>query len=527
MRIRQTFVACLGLCAALASQGPLVLEFVHRNSPTAQKYLIETMGGGVAIFDYDNDGRLDLFFINSGNTAVPGLFGRNEATYWNRLYRQTRTGAFEDVTVAAGLDRGPNLYGMGVATGDVDNDGFLDLVLTGYGGAVVLYRNDGKGKFSVDGKFPAVTGWTVSAGFFDYDNDGWLDLFVTRYLDWQMSKNILCGTPFQAYCQPNKFPAVTNVLLHNEGRGVFRDVSAAAGLTAKAGKALGLCFEDFDLDGNTDVFVANDGMEQYLFRNEGRGRFAEMGLEAGVAFGDDGKPFAGMGVACADYDNDGRPDIAVTNLALERFALFRNTGAGIFDYASTATGLAGQSARSSGWGAAFGDWDNDGRKDLFVAQSHVLDNVDRIHAGLRYQETAAIYWSRRGKFERIDVGAARAWRGAAFGDLNEDGALDAVLTELGGRPVIHWGKPAKGQHWLLLRLKGKENRFGIGARVRAGQIHGYASTAGSYLSASDARVHLGLGERTQVDLEVVWPKGKRQVLKDVRVDRELVLEEPE
>lgn len=525
--MRRFLVACLGLGAALASQGPLVLEFVHRNSPTEQKYLIETMGGGVAVFDYDNDGRLDLFFVNSGKTTVPDQFGRKEAAYWNRLYRQMGDGSFADVTVAAGLDRGPNLYGMGVATGDVDNDGFLDLVVTGYGGAVVLYRNDGQGKFSVDVQFPSVSGWSASAGFFDYDNDGRLDLFVTRYLDWQMSKNILCGTPFSAYCQPNKFPAVTNVLLRNEGGGRFRDVSDAAGFGAKPGKALGLCFEDFDLDGRTDIFVANDGMEQFLFRNEGNGRFAEMGLEAGVAFGDDGKPFAGMGVACADYDNDGRPDIAVTNLALERFALYRNTGAGIFEYASAATGLAGQSARSSGWGTAWGDWDNDGRKDLFVAQSHVLDNVERMNAGLRYREKAAIYWNREGRFERLDLGEARAWRGAAFGDLNGDGALDVVMVELGGRPVIHWGEPRPGKHWLVVRLKGKENRYGIGARVSAGEVHGYATTAGSYLSASDARVHLGLGERTKVDLAVVWPTGKRQVIEDVRVDREIVVVEPE
>lgn len=523
----RSILLALGLCVAFALQSPSPFRFLHRNSPTPMKYLIETMGGGVAILDYNNDGRPDLFFVNSGSTAIPGQFNRAEPANWNRLYRQTPAGLFEDATESAGLDRGPNLYGMGVAVGDTNNDGFPDLLVTGYGGNVVLYRNNGKGAFNIDPEFPSISGWTVSAGFFDYDNDGWLDLFITRYLDWDMSRNILCGTPFHSYCQPNKFPAVTNVLLHNEGKGIYRDVSRPAGLAAIPGKALGLCFEDFDLDGNTDVFVANDGMEQHLWRNDGNGRFSEIGLEAAVAFGDDGKPYAGMGVACADYDNDGRPDIAVTNLALERFALYRNTPSGVFEYSSSATALAGLSARSSGWGVTLADFDNDGWRDLFVAQSHVLDNVEQIHSGLRYREPSAIYWNRAGRFERSNLGEARAWRGAAFGDLNGDGALDSVVTELGGKPHIHWGKPVARHHWLRLRLEGRHNRFGIGARVRAGQVHAYVSTAGSYLSSSDARVHLGLGAKTETGLEIIWPGGQRQVLSAVRVDREILVVQPQ
>ncbi len=520
----------IGLCAALAAQGPSFFEdasaalsgFVHRNSPTPQKYLIETMGGGVALLDYNNDGLLDVFLVNGGQ--IPGTgFNRQDPAYWNRLYRQNPDGSFTDVTAGSGLDKTSGAYGMGVATGDFDNDGWVDLYVTNYG-ANVLYRNTGKGSFeNVTTAVTAVGGWSASAGFFDYDNDGLLDLFVTRYLEWDIAHNILCGAPFHAYCRPDKFPPVSNVLLHNEGGGRFRDVSGSSGIGKVKGKALGVAFHDYDHDGFADIFVANDGMEQHLFHNLKNGTFAEVALDLGVAFGDDGRPFAGMGVAFDDYDNDGKPDIAVTNLALEKYALFRNEG-GTFRYASASSGLAGVSARSSGWGVKFVDFDNDGWKDLFVAQSHVLDNVERIHSGLRYLEPMALYRNNAGKFERIDFGAPVAARGAAFGDLNNDGAMDVVVSVLGGSPVIWKGKPRN--HWLLVRLSGaKSNRLGLGATVRAGGVNGYATTSGSYLSASDSRIHLGLGSKEVVDVEVEWPGGRKQVIRQVQTNRILNVKE--
>ena len=513
---------------------PAGIDFTHRNSPTSQKYLIETMGGGVALLDYNNDGLLDIFLVSGGKlddpVKLPANFSRRDPAYWNRLYRQNRDGSFTDVTAAAGLAGVGNDYGMGVAVGDYNNDGFADLYVTSYG-RNTLYRNRG------DGTFTDVTaeagvgagGWSASAGFFDYDNDGRLDLFVTRYLDWDIGRNILCGTPFHAYCRPDKFGGVTNVLFHNEGGGKFRDVSESSGIASVKGKALGVAFNDYDGDGFADIFVANDGMEQSLFHNKGDGTFEERALDAGVAYSDDGKTYAGMGVAFADYDNDGLPDIVVTNLALEKYALYRNEGGGQFRYASLTTGLAALTAHSSGWGAGLFDFDNDGWKDLFVAQSHVLDNVEKIHSGLRYLEPPVLFRNAAGKFEKTDVPGwpAVAGRGAAFGDLNNDGYVDAVVSVLGGRPLVLLN-PGGTNHWLILKLVGvQSNRDGAGAKVKIGKQTAYATTSGSYLSASDGRVYFGLRSDTEATVEIVWPGGKKQVLEHVAADRVVTVKEKE
>lgn len=528
-------MAALGMAlGVLELVSPAGLDFKHRNSPTSQKYLIETMGGGVAVFDYNKDGLLDIFFVNSGKlndpVKLPADFSRRDPAYWNRLYRQNRDGSYSDVTSAAGLADAGNNYGMGVAVGDYNNDGFADLYVTSYG-RNKLYRNNGDGSFTevTNEAGVGVGGWSASAGFFDYDNDGRLDLFVTRYLDWEIGRNILCGSPFLSYCRPDKFAAVTNVLFHNEGDGRFRDVREKSGIAAVKGKALGVAFNDYDGNGFADIFVANDGMEQFLFHNQGDGTFVERALEAGVALADNGNPYAGMGAAFADYDNDGQPDIAVTNLALEKYALYRNEGKGQFQYASLTTGLAELTARNSGWGVGLYDFDNDGWKDFFAAQSHVLDNVEQIHSRLKYLEPPALHRNVAGKFERTGLASlpSVAGRGAAFGDLNNDGWMDAVVSALGGRPLVLLNRGAKN-HWLMLKLVGsRSNRDGVGARIKIGKQYAYVTTSGSYLSASDGRAHFGLGSAKQATVEILWPSGKRQVLENVAADRIVTVKESE
>ncbi len=530
-----TRTAILGAALAILEIfRPAGMDFAHRNSPTAQKYLIETMGGGVALLDYNNDGLLDIFLVNSGKledpVKLPADFARREPTFWNRLYRQNPDGTFTDVTAAAGLADAGNSYGMGVAVGDYNNDGFPDLYVTGYG-RNVLYRNNGNGTFTdvTAEAGVAAGGWSASAGFFDYDNDGRLDLFVTRYLDWEISRNILCGTPFRSYCRPEKFEGVTSVLFHNEGGGRFRDVSAPSGIASVKGKALGVAFNDYDGDGFADIFVANDGMEQFLFHNKGDGTFEERALPSGVALSDDGRSYAGMGVAFADYDNDGRPDIVVTNLALEKYALYRNEGNGQFSYSSLTTGLAALTSRNSGWGVGLYDFDNDGWKDLFVAQSHVLDNVEKIHSGLRYLEPPALFRNEAGRFEKSVLAhlPSVAGRGAAFGDLNNDGYVDVVVSVLGGLPLVLRNRGGQN-HWLTLKLVGLHgNRSGIGAIAKVGKQSVYATSSGSYLSASDERLYFGLGSEKEATVEIVWPGGKKQVIQHVPADRIVTVKEKE
>lgn len=492
------------------------------------------MGGGVALLDYNNDGLLDIFLVNGGKiddpAKAPPDFRRRDPMYWNRLYRQNPGGTFTDVTSQAGLAIAGNSYGMGVAVGDYDNDGFSDLYVTNYG-SNILYHNNRDGTFTDVTAQAGVAGggWSVSAGFLDYDNDGRLDLFVARYLDWDIGRNILCGTPFHSYCRPDKYNGVTNLLFHNDGGGRFTDVSMSSGIGKHKGKGMGVAFNDYDGDGRADIFVSNDGMEQYLFHNQGGGLFDEVAIKAGIALSDDGKPYSGMGVAFADYDDDGRPDVVVTNLALEKYALYHNEGGGEFQYSSLTTGLAGLTAHSSGWGAGLYDFDNGGHKSLFVAQSHVLDNVEKINQGLRYKERPALFPNRQGKWTREDLGSlpAVAGRGAAFGDLNNDGLVDVVVSVLGEAPLVLLNRGSRG-HWLTVKLTGgRSNRDGAGALVHVGTQWVFATTCGSYLSASDGRVHFGLGSATAADVEIVWPGGKRQLLRHVAADQILNVKETE
>ncbi len=521
--------------ALFDAKHPRGLDFQHVNSPTPQKYLIETMGGGVALLDYNNDGLLDIFLVNSGHLSnpmhPPETFDRHDPHNWNRLYRQNPDGSFTDVTKEAGLaNAGDTNYGMGVAVGDYDNDGFPDLYITNYG-KNILYHNNGDGTFTdVTAKAGVEAGgWSCSAGFFDYDNDGRLDLFVTRYMLWDTQHSKICGNEWQTYCPPAEFPQTTNILYRNRGDGTFEDVSQHSGIAALKGRSLGVCFADYDDDGFTDVFVSNDGMRQFLFHNNGDGTFTERALEAGTALTADGKPLSGMGTVFQDYDNDGRPDILVTVLPREVYALFHNDGNGLFSYRSLQAGLGVLTAASSGWGVGLEDFDNDGWKDLFVAQSHVLDNVEEIDHMLHYKETPLLALNHAGRFERADSGisAAIAGRGAAFGDINNDGYQDVIVTSLGGEPLVLYGRPTNG-HWLSITLRGtRSNRDGLGARVQVNGQTRFATTSGSYISASDKRLHFGLGDAATAKIEIRWPSGTHQVLENVKANQFLEVRELE
>jgi hypothetical protein len=514
---------------------PRGLDFRLQNSPTPDKYLIETMPGGVALVDYNNDGLLDIFLVNGGCVkspiSSPEDFARANPRYWNRLYRQNKDGSFTDVTRSAGLaSAGAGNYGMGVAVGDYDNDGHPDLFVTSYG-RNVLYHNNGDGTFTDVTMKAGVAGggWSASAGFFDFDNDGHLDLFVTRYMEWDMRHSKTCGGAWRTYCPPREFPGTTNLLYRNRGDGTFEDVSEKSGIAAKKGRALGVAFADYDGDGFTDIFVANDGMEQYLFHNNGNGTFTECALESGAGLSSDGKPLSGMGTVFQDYDNDGLPDLLVTVLPREIYGLYHNDDNGMFTSRSLETGLGAITAGSAGWGLGLEDLDNDGWKDLLVAQSHVLDNVESIDRSLHYLESPLLALNRHGRFERVAdrVTAPIAGRGLAFGDLNNDGWVDGVISVLGGPPLVLMNRGGT-QHWLTIVLRGKRsNRDGLGARVRVNGQTRFATTAGSYLSSSDKRLHFGLGSVDAARVEVAWPSGLHQTLEQVRADQFLEIHEPE
>jgi hypothetical protein len=535
-------VMCLVICLGAAEpegmfqvERPRGMDFVLQNSPTPQKYLIETMPGGVALLDYNNDGLLDVFFVNGGHITspakVPDDFERRQPQYWNRLHRQNPDGSFTDVTQQAGLANvADGNYGMGVAVGDYDNDGYPDIFVTNYG-KNILYHNNGDGTFTdVTAKAGvAGGGWSVSAGFFDYDNDGKLDLFVVRYLDWDTNRSKACGGDLPTYCPPGAFPAVANFLYHNRGDGTFEDVSVSSGIAAVKGHGLGLAFLDYDGDGLMDIFVANDVVEHFLFHNNGNGTFSERGMDAGAALTVDGKMMSGMGVVAQDYDNDGRPDLLVTQLPPQVYGVFHNEPGGYFTDRSLESGFGVLSGASSGWGIGLEDFNNDGWKDVFIVQGHVIDNVESFNSLFHYREPPLLALNHHGQFQRAKVGSdlAVAGRGAAFGDLNNDGAMDVVTTVLGDHPQVFMNR-GNGQHWLTIVLRGvRSNRDGYGARVEVNGQTRIATATGSYLSSNDKRLHFGLGQAETARVEIVWPSGIRQVLPNVRCDQFLEVRETE
>jgi enediyne biosynthesis protein E4 len=517
------------------------VTFVHQAPHSSRKYLLETMGSGVALFDYDNDGRLDLFLVNGAPFPdfVPKgtVLQKTGPEYWNRLYHQKPDGTFEDVTEKAGLE-GVG-YGMGVAVGDYDNDGYEDLYVTGLGGNH-LYHNNGNGTFTDVTAKAGVggSGWSTSAAWVDLDGDGLLDLVVLRYIVWDWD-DVWCGPKDnRGYCHPDVFPPISMLVYHNNGDGTFTEEAHQLGLD-KPGKALGVAIADYDRDGHPDIFVANDSMVEFLFHNKGNGTFEEQGLESGVAVDGDGRTFAGMGVDFADYDNDGWPDLVVDNLANQKYALFHNAGDGTFSYDSYVTGVGGVTLLHSGWGIRFIDYDNDGWKDLIVAQGHDLDTIEKTFPDLHYREPPLLLRNVGGK-KFVNVGPVsgdvfrQRWvgRGLAIGDIDNDGRVDAVITENGGPAHILMNRTATANHWIGFKLVGhRSNRDGIGAVIRVETSKGSqwvtVSTTSSYLSSSDVRAHFGLGADTHArTVEIRWPSGIVQTLANVAGDQYLRVDEP-
>jgi hypothetical protein len=516
------------------------IKFKLKNSVSPQRYTFETMTGGVAVFDYNNDGLLDIFFTNGA--AIPSL-EKSDPSYSNRLFRNNGDGTFTDVTQKAGLE-GIG-YSMGVAAGDYDNDGFVDLYITGVN-RNQLFHNNGDGIFTdvtekagVGGIVPKLgKAWSVAAGWFDYNNDGLLDLFVVNYLNYKIKTATLCvqqGLP--AYCSPVDFLGTPNILYRNNGDGTFTDVSEQSHVSQYVGKGMGLAFGDYDNDGFADIFVSNDTFENYLLHNNGDGTFTNVAMLAGVAYNAYGKAIAGMGADFRDIDNDGRLDIFETAMFGEGFPLYKNLGDGQFQDVAGAAGLGALTSRSTAWGVGIFDFDNDGNKDLFTANADILDNAMEL-AHRPFALPNRVFRNKGDlAFEDLSSKAGTSLlvpaphRGAAFGDLNNDGKIDVVVTVLNGPPEIWMNRSSNRNHWIILKLVGvKSNRDGLGTKVKVttflGTQHNHATTAVGYNSSSDKRVHFGLGSAGVVEtIALTWPSGIKQVLKNVKADQVLTVTE--
>ncbi len=516
------------------------VDFMLRSSISPQRYSIETMTGGVAVFDYDNDGFLDLFFTNGA--TIPGL-EKKDGSFANRLFHNNGDGTFTDVTEKAGV-AGLG-YSMGVAAGDYDNDGFVDLYVTGVNNNQLLHNN-GNGTFTDVTAKAGVQGmvagrgkaWSVTAGWFDYNNDGLLDLLVINYLDYDIKTAAICSQhKITTFCSPDDFNGLPNILYKNNGDGTFTDVSLSSHVGKYINKGMGLAFADYDGDGFMDVFVSNDTFPNLLLHNNGDGTFTDEATTVGVAYNEFGKTVAGMGADFRDLDNDGRPDIFHTAMFGDSFPLYRNLGDNQFEDSTSSAGLTAATSRSTAWGVGAYDFGNIGRKDLFTANAAILDNSMEIEHR-PYEQTNSLFRNLGGmKFADASGSAgasfkvAAAHRGAAFGDLNNDGKIDAVVTVLNGSPEILMNRTATHDHWILLKLVGvRDNRDGLGTQVKIVTAHStqynQATTAVGYNSSSDKRVHFGLGEDAVIDsIELKWPTGVRQTLTHVKADQILTIVE--
>ena len=518
---------------------PRGLQFVTNPGRTARKHQPETMVSGVALFDYNNDGLLDIYVANGA--TMPGL-EKKDPSYYNRLFKNLGDGSFEDVTDKAGL-RGKG-YNLGVAIGDYDNDGFEDIFVAGLR-ENILYHNNGDGTFSdvtakarLNNRDPEYgTLWAVGAAWVDYDRDGWLDLFVSNYCVWDPVIEPICpvnGLP--DYCHPKLYKGLPNSLFHNNHDGTFTDVSASSGIRKSIGKGMGLGVADFDDDGWPDIFVANDTLPASYFHNLRDGTFKEMAIDAFVAYTDKGKAVSGMGADARDVDNDGLPDIFETAMVGETMPLFRNMGNNLFEEQTYTSGLASPTSRKSGWSNGIFDFNNDGWKDLFAACGDVMD-ADGFFAARVPQSNAVFVNLKNGRFEDVSAAAGADFarkaihRGTAFGDIDNDGRVDVVVTALNG-PLEVWRNvgPAPN-HWILLQLIGaKSNRDGAGAKIRvvtaSGARYNQVNTAVGYGCASDRRVHFGLGSNSEIkEIQIKWPSGTAQTLHDVKADQVLTVKE--
>ncbi len=508
----------------------------HSNGRSPEYYLPETTGAGCAFLDYDNDGWMDIYLVNSGRSD---FFNPNPPLR-NALYRNNRDGTFTDVTEKAGVGAGG--YGMGVAVGDYDGDGYPDLYVTQYGRSI-LYHNNGDGTFTdvTEKAGVAAPGWASSAVWFDYDNDGKLDLFVCRFVEFDKSKNQFCGnetTGERYYCVPRVYPPARSWLFHNNGDGTFRDVSEETGIAKSLGKAWGVVATDINNDGWMDLFVANDTVPNFLFLNK-KGKFEEIALEAGVGYSQDGRARSGMGVDSTDYDQDGWQDLFVSNVDQEMYSVYRNNHDLSFEDASGPLGVSKVTQFMSGWGAKFFDYDNDGNVDLFIANGHPDDKIERHSSHVKYEEQLLLFHNNGKGFDNVSALAGPAFaesyaaRGMAIGDFNNDGAVDVLVAVNNGPPVLLKNTAATENHWLGVRLIGKKaNPDAIGARItwRAGDLKRSRLKigGGSYLSSHDPREVLGIGRRTKIDqLEIRWPQpgGKVETFTDLPVDRYITIVE--
>jgi enediyne biosynthesis protein E4 len=494
----------------------------------------------VAIIDYDNDGWADIYFANGAE--LPAM-KKTSPKFWNRLYRNNRDGTFIDVTEIAGV-KGEG-YSMGVAVADYDNDGDQDIFVAGVD-RNILFRNGGNGRFDDVTEKAGLTGvnkigkpWSVASVWLDHDNDGDLDLFVVNYCRWTPEIDPYCGATkegWRTYCFPDRYEGLPNQLFRNNGDGTFTDVSSQSGIGKHIGKGMGAAIADYDDDGFIDVFVANDTLPNFLFHNNGRGGFEEVGVAAGVAVNDSGRPVSSMGVDFRDYDNDGLPDLIVSALEGETYPLFRNLGKGFFSDVTWQSGLGAETVKRSGWSLGLFDFNNDGFKDLFTANAHVNDNIELYNNQTYRQLNSVFAGAGGGAFLSLESDAGfqikRAHRGCAFADFDNDGRVDVVTTSLNEPLELFRNESAGENHWLALRLIGvKSNRDGIGAKIRLVTAGGdarfnHVTTSVGYASSSDVRAHFGLGAEKIVKLiEIRWPSGVTQRLKDVAADQLLTVTE--
>jgi len=514
------------------------IRFQHDNAASKDMFLPETMGAGCGWLDFDGDGLLDLFFVQSGPTPS---YKPPQPLHF-ALYRNLGNGRFADVTSAAGLGAPVDTFGMGVAVGDFDNDGKPDIYVTGYPRSH-LYHN-------VGGKFVDVTDkagvanngrWAASAAWFDYDNDGKLDLIVANYLEWSYEKNVYCGEQkpgYRSYCAPAVFPGIPSTLYHNNGDGTFTDVTRAAGLAGILGKGLGVVAGDFNNDGRIDVVQSNDSVRNFYYRNNGNGTLTEAGVEAGIAYGEEGRPEAGMGIDAGDYDHQGVLDVYVTHLDMELHRLFHNSKDGVFTDTTYAAQMARKMNVLSGFGTKFADFDNDGWLDLLEINGHILPNIHLYKSAVVYAEPKTLWMNNHdGTFREVSsqLGAefskASVGRGLCVADFDNDGDLDFALSNNGGAAELWRNDGGNKNNWIGFDLLGtKSNRDGVGAKiwVMAGADTQYQQRlgGGSYLSASDPRIFVGLGKSKKADLvRILWPSGLKQEFRDLTANQYFTLTE--